>query len=84
MLRLCRARADFERSTLGVRRGIRGTSLEHYSVESDALPENERGKGITRKIYGVNVYNPDEELPYRSGDLYTTWEPYMREKHVVV
>ena len=37
LLRLCRARADFERSTLGVRRGIRGTSLEHYSVESDEL-----------------------------------------------
>ena len=28
------------------RQGVR----EHYSVESDALPENEQKKGITRRI----------------------------------
>ena len=49
--------------------GRRQGDREHYSVESDALPENEREKGIMRKIYGVNVYNPDRELPYRSTNL---------------
>ena len=61
------------------RQGVR----EHYSVESDALPENEWKEGITRKIYGVNVYNLDGELPYMSADLYTTRNVYMRETRVV-
>ena len=55
LLRLCRARADFERSTLGVRRGIRGTSLEHYSVESDELLRSctEGTEGKKRSWSGV-------------------------------
>ena len=55
LLRLCRARADFERSTLGVWRGMRGTSLEHYSVESDELLRSctEGTEGKKRSWSGV-------------------------------
>ena len=58
-----RGSARERRETIGIRsesrEGRRQGIHEHHTVVGDALPENEREKGITWKIYGVNVYNPD-------------------------
>ena len=63
--------------------GRRQGDREHYSVESDALPENERENGYHAENIRSNVYNPDKVLRYMSADLYTTRNVYMRETRVV-
>ena len=67
----------------GGKEGRRQGGREHYSVESDALPENERENGYHAENIRSNVYNPDKVLRYMSADLYTTRNVHMRETRVV-